>query len=445
MNLLLVLRISKSEVFLLSLLREAIKYIKDPKLILPRLMKKAIVPFNYFFVKNMPLSHSSSSTHKQEKPILLFGAFGGRRYDDNSASLFEYMTENEPDYDCYWVIRKDSLDDEKNERKIPYEQRIVYKDTIKGCLLARKAAAFIYTHGRYDITDFKKTDTPNALNIMLDHGFTSLKRTTMDKLPTGEMAAKDLLDWDLIVSGSEAESSIHNRQWYVPKEKIALAGLARYDRLDTIKKVIFPNGLSILYMPTWREWNTKKISLANTDFFTQIKSFLVDSALDDFLFERGITLNIYVHMWMREFFTEFKKNFSLKSTGILDQGADLQKVLAMSSLFITDYSSVAWDFLYLDRPVLFYQFDIEKYIDKTGAYIDMKKDLFGPAAYCPKEAAEWVKYFVENDYSAELFRQKMDAGKKYAFTYCDGNNCSRISAEIKKMLAGAKIPLMRTG
>jgi hypothetical protein len=49
------LRISKSEVFLLSLLREAIKYSKDPKLILPRLMKKAIVPFNYFFVKKHPL------------------------------------------------------------------------------------------------------------------------------------------------------------------------------------------------------------------------------------------------------------------------------------------------------------------------------------------------------------------------------------------------------
>jgi CDP-glycerol glycerophosphotransferase (TagB/SpsB family) len=137
---------------------------------------------------------------------------------------------------------------------------------------------------------------------------------------------------------------------------------------------------------------------------------------------------------MREFFDEFKNSFSLKSTRILDQGADLQKVLAESSLFITDYSSVAWDFLYLDRPVLFYQFDIDKYIEKTGAYIDMKKDLFGPAAYDAGSAAEWVRYFVENDYSTELFREKMEAGKKYAFAYLDGNNCSRISAVIKKCL-----------
>jgi hypothetical protein len=38
----------------------------------------------------------------------------------------------------------------------------------------------------------------------------------------------------------------------------------------------------------------------------------------------------------------------------------------------------------------------------------------------------------------------MDAGKKYAFAYSDGKNCSRISGTIKKMLAEAKILLIRT-
>ena len=422
----------------MSLLREMIKYSKNPQLILPRLVKKAAVPFNYLVAKNMPGSAPSSQPQKAEKPVLLFGAFGGRRYDDNSATLFEYMAANEPGLDCYWIMRKDSFDERENERKIPYEDRVVFKDTLKACILARKAAAYIYSHGRYDITDFKKKDTPGILSVMLDHGFTSLKKTTMPELPAGEDAGKDLWEWDLIISGSEAEACIHNEQWRIPKEKIRVAGLARYDRLEKIRNEVLQNSSSILYMPTWREWNAKKVSLAKTDFFTQIKSFLIDSSLDDFLFERGITLNIYVHMWMREFFDEFKNNFSLKSTNILDQGADLQRVLAESSLFITDYSSVAWDFLYLDRPVLFYQFDIDKYIEKTGAYIDMKKDLFGPAAYDAGSAAEWVRYFVENDYSTELFREKMEAGKKYAFAYLDGNNCSRISAVIKKCLAGRK-------
>lgn len=420
----------------MSLLREMIKYSKNPQLIMPRLMKKAAVPFNYFCAKHMPRFILSSNSQQEERPILLFGAFGGRRYDDNSATLFEYMAANEPGFDCYWIMRKDSFEQKENERKIPAGDRVVFKDTLNECMLARKASAYIYSHGRCDITDFKKEDTPGILNVMLDHGFTSLKKTTMAKLPTGEYAAKDLCEWDLIVSGSEAEACIHREEWRVPAGKIRVAGLARYDRLDRIRNEVRQNRSSILYMPTWREWNAKKVSLAKTDFFSQIKSFLVDSSLDDFLFERGITLNIYVHMWMREFFDEFRKNFSLKSTVILDQGADLQRVLAGNSLFITDYSSVAWDFLYLDRPVLFYQFDIERYIEKTGAYIDMKKDLFGPVAYDAGSAAEWVRYFIENDYSTELFREKMEAGKKYAFAYRDGKNCSRISSEIKRALLG---------
>ena len=68
----------------------------------------------------------------------------------------------------------------------------------------------------------------------------------------------------------------------------------------------------------------------------------------------------------------------------------------------------------------------------------MKKDLFGPVAYDAGSAAQWVRYFVDNDYSTELFREMMEAGKKYAFAYRDGKNCSRISAEIKKSLAGRK-------
>ena len=59
----------------MSLLREMIKYSKNPQLIMPRLVKKAAVPLNYLVAKNMPGSAPSSQPQKAEKPILLFGAF----------------------------------------------------------------------------------------------------------------------------------------------------------------------------------------------------------------------------------------------------------------------------------------------------------------------------------------------------------------------------------
>ena len=422
----------------MSLLRESIKYSKNPRRILPRLKDKIILPINYILAKLIAKLGKSKSLRTEGKPVLLFGAFGGRRYDDNSAALFEYMVRNEPDFDPYWIIRKDAFIDPGNERRIPFEDRVVFKDTLRACMLAGQAAAYIYTHGRYDITEYKKSSTPQALDVMLDHGFTSLKRAKTLRSPSGNDFVQDAADWDLIISGSEEEAMIHSSFWGVPKEKTAVAGLARYDRLDSLKNGARANGLSILYMPTWREWNASKISLAKTDFFRQIKSFLVDSSLDEYLHEKGITLNIYVHMWMRDFFEDFKNNFTLKSTNIIDLGADLQRVLVESSLLITDYSSISWDFLYLDKPVLFYQFDIDKYTENTGAYINMKEDLFGPISYDPEEAARWVRCFIENDYSTELFRCKMQKSSQYAFAYSDGKNCARISAAIKDKLISRK-------
>lgn len=195
-----------------------------------------------------------------------------------------------------------------------------------------------------------------------------------------------------------------------------------------------PADRKILYMPTWRDWNSRKISLRGSDFFDQIKMFLIDSQLGEYLNENGIKLQFYVHMWMREFLDDFRESFSMKNIEILDQNLDLQKVILESSLLITDYSSVCWDFLFLDKPVLFYQFDLDKYLQHTGSYIDMRKDLFGPVAYNSEEAVSWVRYFTETNFSTALFQKKMEEGKDFAFAYRDGKNCERLAKAISDRL-----------
>jgi CDP-glycerol glycerophosphotransferase (TagB/SpsB family) len=131
-------------------------------------------------------------------------------------------------------------------------------------------------------------------------------------------------------------------------------------------------------------------------------------------------------MWMREFFDDFTKEFDLQSVNLLPQNIDLQKIIVDSSLLITDYSSVCWDFLFLDKPVLFYQFDLDEYEKKRGAYLDLKKDLFGPVAYDAASAADLVRQFVENGYETEKYRDQMDRMLKWAFAFRDDGNCERI-------------------
>jgi CDP-glycerol glycerophosphotransferase (TagB/SpsB family) len=220
---------------------------------------------------------------------------------------------------------------------------------------------------------------------------------------------------------------IINREWNVPEGNIILTGLPRYDRLLRLSRDQEASGEArILFMPTWRDWDSRRLSLKNSDFFRQIITFIVHSGLDDYLYERGVKLDLYIHMWMREFFDDFTKEFDLQSVNLLPQIVDLQKIIVDSSLLITDYSSVCWDFLFLDKPVLFFQSDLEEYEKKRGAYIDLRKDLFGPVAYDAEKAADLVRQFVEGGYKTEKYQDQMDRMKKWAFTFRDGKNCERI-------------------
>ncbi len=413
----------------MSLKREALKYAKHPGWILPRLKDKVAGMLSFHLARAWVRLRGREAFRKG-RPVFLYGGFGGRRFDDNSAAFFEYMVENHPEIDSYWVIRKDCVRGGIPGRPLPEGARIAFKDTFKGNVLALVADVFVYSHGRYDITDYPKSDTPCAFNVMLDHGFTALKKTSMVRLPTGRTVAAAALDLDLIAAGSVAEARIHEKEWGIPPGKIAVTGLARWDRLFSLAQAGSNPRRNILYMPTWREWNARKLSLSGTDFFRQARDFLADTALNECLARNGFTLQLYVHMWMREFFEDFKKGLSLEHIEILDQGVDLQEVLVGSSLLVTDYSSICWDFLFLDRPVLFFQFDLEEFLEKTGSYIDLKNGLFGPVAHTPKEASAWVRRFIEEGFSAASFRPLMEQMSKFAFAGRDAKNCERLAEAI---------------
>ena len=413
----------------MSLKREALKYAKHPGKILPRFRDK-VLGFLSFFLAKAWVRLKGRNALRNGRRIFLFGAFGGRRYDDNSAALFEYMVQNHPEIDSYWVIRKDAFFGKVPERPLPDRSRVVFKNTFRGNVLALIAYVFVYSHGRYDITDYPKRDTPATFCVMLDHGFTALKKTSMAAQPSGEKVWTPALELDLIAAGSESEARIHREEWGIPAEKIAVTGLARYDRLLSLERARLTPPRKILYMPTWREWNSRRLSLSGTEFFRQARAFIADRAMNEVLSRSGYTLQVYVHLWMREFFQDLRKNFSLENVEILDQEADLQKVLTASALLVTDYSSICWDFLFLDRPVLFYQFDRDEYLEKTGSYIDLRKDLFGPVALTAEEASAWVRAFIEEGFSAASFRSRMEEMKTFAFAYRDGNNCQRLAREI---------------
>jgi CDP-glycerol glycerophosphotransferase (TagB/SpsB family) len=358
--------------------------------------------------------------------IFLFGAFGGRCYGDNSAALFEHMVEHHPEVDSYWVMRKDVYKEHLRFGRLPFPGKVVFKGSFRANILALIAEVHVYTHGHYDVTDYPKKILGKTRLLLLRHGIEGFKKTILKILPSGRKIAGIAEGADLVIASSKQELRIINKEWNIPVEKIILTGLPRYDRLLRLDLKAEKSRNRILYMPTWRDWNSRRLSLKGSEFFSQIRDFLVTSGLDGYLHAKGVRLDLYIHMWMREFFDDFKKEFDLQSVNLLPQIIDIQKIIVDSSLLITDYSSVCWDFLFLDKPVLFYQFDLDEYEKKRGAYLDLKKDLFGPVAYDAASAVDLVRQFVENGYETEKYRDQMDRMLKWAFAFRDDGNCERI-------------------
>jgi CDP-glycerol glycerophosphotransferase (TagB/SpsB family) len=329
-------------------------------------------------------------------------------------------------------MRKDSYNEHVKNGQGPIPGKILFVDSFKANLMALLAHVYIYTHGRYDVTEYSKQETDGTFDVLLGHGVTGLKKKRIihknGDVRTVVGCAKDA---DLVVASSEAEGKIKCEEWNIPEEKLAITGLPRYDRLARIEHKTTGNG-EILYVPTWRQWELMRFSVEMTSYFKNIKAFILDSGLNEYLKTKGHTVLLYVHVWMRDFYEDLWKRLSSKGVKVLPPNAELQEFIISSSMLVTDYSSVCWDFLYLEKPVVFFQYDVEEYLKEKGSYIDLKKDLFGPVAYTPDEAASSVKEIVENNFSVKKWDKKRKEMLEYAFKYRDKQNCERLIREILK-------------
>src|SRR5699024_945425 len=75
---------------------------------------------------------------------------------------------------------------------------------------------------------------------------------------------------------------------------------------------------------------------------------------------------------------------------------DIRDLYLISDILLTDYSSVFFDYAILNRPVLFFTYDLESYRDNLrGFYFDFEKEAPGPLLYDTGEIIEQI-HLIEN-------------------------------------------------
>jgi CDP-glycerol glycerophosphotransferase (TagB/SpsB family) len=350
--------------------------------------------------KNLIAQLSSFISRKIFKStIWLVGENLGISHHDNGYMFFKSFMNSKVPEKSYFVTRQLS-DFEQNTHLVAY-------DSFKHLYLYHASSKLVVSHGVRDvIPSLYHYDKKNEKPIYhLQHGITAMKKVFFSPNSYNGKMRK-------MVVSSQKEATILKDQMKFKAENILISGFTRYDYLDDRSKKAETR--EVLLMPTWREWLVENDNIfEKSDFYKYYIQLLNDSELSEILGRHNIVLKFLPHIEMRRRYEKyFDSNF--ENIVIVDSKKEsVQDLIKSSSLLITDYSSVAFDFAYLNKPVIFFQFDEMEYLTKRGAFIDFNKELFGPKCSTYEELKATLFDLLENDFSVD------DSYKKLANQYFD--------------------------
>lgn len=316
----------------------------------------------------------------KDKNIWIFGAWHGDRYSDNSRYFYEYL--KEIDYKkvrLIWITKNKAL------LKRNDIDEIYYNKSLKGIWYRLRAGVVFYTNG---MQDFGELDLSyGSYVVALWHGmplkkiyFASNKfLNTKSKFKKNLKIIKNKLYFrchrDLsIVTSIETKEKLEKCFYLCKNNEFIISGQPRNDILVNnnlnckvedliVNKNILKYKKIITYMPTYR--NIEKLKIKQED---RLESLLKNSMLRKILEENNSILLIKLHYLMK--IEENKSNDRI----ILLNDSDVectQKLLKVTDILITDYSSVFTDFvLQEEKSTIFYGYDSKEYLeeDETGLF-----------------------------------------------------------------------------
>ncbi len=238
-----------------------------------------------------------------------------------------------------------------------------------------------------------------------------------------------------ITSAKPEYDSVAAPNYDYTQREVWLTGLARHDRLYNAPEKM------ITVMPTWRNTLFGALTdnghwvalpgLENSDYVTFYRDLFHNERLNEAAKRLGYTLAFKPHPNMMDFISYFALPSTVK---VLDRDFSYRDTFAKSSLVLTDYSSVVFDFAYLRKPILYYQGDHEEFFSGehtyTKGYFDYERDGFGEVTYSLDETVEQLISYMEcNCTLKDKYRQRMDN----FFAFNDHKSCKRIYKKIRSL------------
>jgi len=380
-----------------------------------KVLRDIVLPFCFKFISKVFRS-------KVDENLIIMGAYSGNSYMDNTKYLFEFLNKHS-NYNVVWLTKSRGLLVELRNKGY----NVVYALSLEAIKLLRKAKFIFLTHGVYDVLpiDF----SPQTEIIMTWHG-TVIKDITEDfdatysykkwvRILKLKSYPNQYIDYVLTPAKGNYEHEILTSAFKVAPNKILDLGYPRNDILfnnnlelkqklrekygipDNIKRVI-------LYAPTFRDAGSLRFPFKNNDL-ENLNTILEE--MDSVFLFKG-------HAY------EKKINFGeLKYIQLVRKPSDIQELLIISDLLISDYSSVIFDYLLTLKPIILFPYDLDIYKKGRGLHYDLRDIAPGPIVFEIEELLEVIRNMEKLDSEYRDVREKVrDRFNKYH----DGKSIERL-------------------
>lgn len=341
---------------------------------------------------------------KVDKEQALFVVYGGKRYDDSPRFIYEFI-KKQPQYEkikCMWAfIEPDKFDFIPEKEKVKIDTIAYYKAVLKS---------------KYWITN---SSIKRGLNIkeqrhkdiLLQHGMAGIKKlgTDIDKNNQSFRLRKPE-KFDMIFIEGKKEKERLAKAWQISIEKFYETGLPRNDELYRVteektkeikQKLKIPlNKKVILYAPTFREFY-KDSSLDNI-----IQNPLDFEAMKKEL-EEDYVLVVTAHYQVGKLLGIPKDNSFIVNAFDYPYINDL---LMIADILISDYSSVIWDYSILERPILCFGYDYDRYRQERGTYLDLNQIFLDGVIKTQEQLVQVIQnmdFEKEKEHTSQLKKQYM--------------------------------------
>ncbi|WP_162238279.1 CDP-glycerol glycerophosphotransferase family protein [Agromyces sp. Leaf222] len=228
------------------------------------------------------------------------------------------------------------------------------------------------------------------------------------------------------------------------EHEVRLTGLPRFDALSRKADARSGPPLDIVVAPTWRKSLSTGLAVrsqrhARTDGFMESefartwKAFITSPALRELAESRGLRIVFMPHPNLQQYLDEFDLPADIHIARYGDD--DVQEIVAGAAVLVTDYSSIAFNLAYLERPAVYLQFDREQYwaehTERPG-YFDYETHGFGPVTDDAAQAIDALASVLDGEAPEYAERARR------TFPVRDGRNSERVYNAI--VSAGTRIP-----